>query len=335
MTKRKSTGKAEFAGIGLAVVVEDTGAELSETAHIVVTPPDGKVTVYTGSSPHGQGQETTLRELCARVLGLAPSRISVAWGDTDTIPSGVGTFGSRSIVTGGSAVVKASRELRKQILATAAALYHENKAKIDIRDDSLILTNTSGDGLRKLESFSNFVKLAGKCFDNFAEFRLNSLTFASGAHLCAMIIDRETLRAQITKYIAVDDCGKIINKMIVDGQIHGGVVHGIGNAILEKLVYGENGQPLTTNLLDYTIPTSLDSPHVEVISLETPSVVSLNGAKGVGESGTIGALPAVFNAINDALSAFSRTRLDMAPATPDEIYAALCVNDNDARFQSL
>ena len=317
------TDKTEFAGLGLAVVVEDTGAELWETGHIVITPPDGKVIIYTGSSPHGQGQETTLAELCARELGLSRSRISVVWGDTEAIPSGVGTFGSRSIVAGGSAVIKASRELKKQILAAAAELYHERPEKICIQNDSIIVTSAPDTNTRKVESFSNFLKRVGIGFEAFAEFRLDSLTFASGAHLCALVVDSETFRTRITKYIVVDDCGKVINKMIVDGQIQGGVLHGVGNAILEELVYGDNGQPLATNLLGYTIPTSLDSPDVEVISVETPSILSLSGAKGVGESGTIGALPAVFNALNDALLAFSKTRLDSAPATPNAIYTAL------------
>ncbi len=154
---------------------------------------------------------------------------------------------------------------------------------------------------------------------------MKAIPYASGAHICALTIDRESGKVKIHKYAAVDDCGVVVNQTIVDGQLHGGIIHGVGGSTLEEMVYTSEGQLLTTNFLDYTIPTSEDIPEsIELLHVETPSPITLNGAKGVGESGTIGAYPSVFNALNDAIHhAGSRIELGQAPISPELILEAL------------
>jgi carbon-monoxide dehydrogenase large subunit len=312
------------AGIGVCVEIEDTGAQLSETARIVA---DGNgVTVFTGSLPQGQGHETTMAVLCARELGLRVEQVRVEWGDTDYLRTSVGTFGSRSAAVGGSAVVDASRRLKKDILAKASALTGIDENNLSMVDGQLIRVGQA----KSLMEFVDLIRRVGPQ-EAASEFKLSSLTFASGAHLCALLLDVETGRVRIEKYVVVDDCGRIIDEQIVEGQIHGGVAHGLGGSILEEIVYDDEGQPLTTNFLDYTIPTSFDIPPIEIGHVETPSTISLDGAKGVGESGTIAAYPAFFNALNDALfEAGCPGRLSVAPASPQDVWAALKRRNNES-----
>ncbi len=309
------------AGVGTCLIVEDTGSQLTETARVVIDE-SGMVAVYTGSSPHGQGLETTLAQLCSEELGVPLERVVVVWGDTSLIPVGIGTFGSRSAATGGSSVVEASRTLKSDLLARAAKVLGTESGNLDIKNNAIVERLKQDTVLIPLQELME--KLELNELSASSEFKMNAPTFASGAHLCAVKLDVETGKIKIHKYIAVDDCGRPINETIVDGQIHGGVIHGIGGALLEEMKYDNEGHLLSTNFLDYTIPTSLESPDVDVFHVETPSEITLNGAKGVGESGTIAAYPAVFNALNDALSRLRKgPDINRAPATMESVIAVL------------
>lgn len=312
-----------LAGVNVALIVEDTGALLSETGKVVASAKDKTLHIYTGSSPHGQGLETTLAILASEELGIPIENIKVKWGDSDYLPTSIGTFGSRSIVTGGSAVVDACRKLKEKILSDAATKYRVRKDQIELREMRL-LKNSGEDKYEYLADFWDFIQQANTEYQVYSNYTLKSPPFASGAHLCALTVDPETGKVAIYRYIVADDCGRIVNEIIVDGQLHGGVVHGIGDMVLSEIPYNENGAPRASTFLDYLIPTSLDVPDIETIHIETPSTLSLHGAKGVGESGTIGAFPAVISAINDALQGMSE--IATAPATPELIYKYLAKN---------
>jgi aerobic carbon-monoxide dehydrogenase large subunit len=313
---------SELAGVGICLEIEDTGTQLTESAHVVAFAKDGSVTIFTGSSPHGQGHETTLALIVSRELGITTEKVRVVWGDTSLVQSGIGTFGSRSAATGGSSALEATRKVKELILARASQLIGRAPAELRFRDGSLIVEERGG--TQTVMSFSELMKKIGTDLEAASDFKLPSPTFSSGAHLCALTVDSETGKVSIKKYIAIDDAGTVISQAIVDGQIHGGVVHGIGGALLEELVYDEDGQPQSSNFLSYTIPTSLDAPDVETAHFETPSTIALNGARGVGESGTTAAYPAVFNALNDALRQLpSAGEINIAPATPEVVYRAV------------
>ncbi len=303
-------------GIGVSMLVEDTGAQLTESEKIIATQ-DGKLTVISGSSPHGQGHETTLAQVCSEELGIPNDRISVVWGDTDSVSSGIGTFASRSAATAGSALIDACRELRSKIIDKASELLKMKKEDLDFKHGKVIETVSR----RELMSFEELMKRAGT-IEASSNFSLIGLPFGSGAHLCQLLVDQETGVIEIERLVIVDDCGNVVNATIVDGQIHGGVAHGIGGAIYEELAYGPEGQVLNSSLIDYTIPTAMEVPSMEVYHIHTPSPFTLNGAKGVGESGTLGIYPAIFNALNDALAKVG-AELHTAPATPEAVFSAL------------
>jgi carbon-monoxide dehydrogenase large subunit len=330
-----SKSNSKVAGIGVCIMLEDTGAQLVESARIVAhsggagrrSPKEEEkkelVTIFTGSSPHGQGHETTLAKLASQELGIPIEKIRVVWGDTEYLKNSVGTFGSRSAVTGGSAVVDASRKLREQVITEASKSLNIDRNELSLTDGNIVRVDKQG-RLHVIASFEEMLRTIGRDIEAYSDFKLNSLTFSSGAHLCALLLDRETGKVEFKKYVAVDDCGRVINRQIVDGQIHGGVAHGLGGAILEEISYDSSGQPLATAFLDYTIPTSVDVPDIEVEHVETPSQVTLNGARGVGESGTIAAYPAIFNAINDAIWEIDPSaEVCIAPATPEMIFRAI------------
>jgi aerobic carbon-monoxide dehydrogenase large subunit len=300
----------------------------SETAKVTLNK-QGEVIVYTGSSPHGQGHETAFAQLASEELGVPFEKVKVIWGDTELIPQGIGTFGSRSASAGGSAVVDASRKLKSDLLRKASKILHTESSQLSFQNGSIV-TNRPQDlaiplgelverlGLSELASESKF-KAKG------------SMQYSSAAHLCALILDSETGMVRIERYIVAEDCGRIINKAIVEGQIHGGVVCGVGGALHEKLVYDDDGNLLTTSFLDYTIPNSSDSPSVGIFHKVTLAD-SLNHTKGVGESGTIASYAAIMNALNDAITQFKKGKgregeegmeLNIAPAFPETVHSAI------------
>ncbi len=314
----RANEKNLVAGVGVCAEIEDTGSQFVETARLVMDS-GGALILYTGSSPHGQGLETTLAQLVSEELKVPVDLVRVVYGDTDLIPSGIGTFGSRSIATGGSAAVDAAMKLKAQLLEGASKFTGLSPDKLQFQGGSI--TNYVGKSLLTVREM--FAHLEIEELSVSTEYRMSQSTFASGVHLCTLMIDLETGKLSIKRYVAVDDAGRVINRKIVDGQIHGGVIHGVGGALYEELRFDSDGRPLTTSFMDYLIPSAVESPDVEIHRIETPSTITLDGARGVGESGTIAAYPAIFNALDDALREVGARGLDYAPATPEQIRAAL------------
>ncbi len=300
-------------GIGLASYVEDTGGPPGkggrpqyETAFVRVER-DGSVSAYSGSSPHGQGHESTFAQVIARELCIDVGRVRVRFGDTALIPYGVGSMGSRSGLAGGSAMLLASREIKQKMTSIAAALLGSKPSEIRQTPDGGFAIEGSSRSVSFDEvarsAYEQRRETAGLGLGLSAEvfFEPPALTYAFGAMVAVVEVDRSSGRPALLEIFALDDSGRVIDREIVEGQVEGGIVHGIGNALLEEIGYNEDGQPLATNLLDYLIPTSMDVPPMKLIEMETPSALNPLGVKGAGEGGTIGALPAVINAISDAL----------------------------------
>ena len=306
------------------VAREETLGFMSETARVALNK-NGKIAVYTGSSPHGQGEETTFAQLASEELGVPLYAVTVVWGDTVLIPRGVGTYGSRSATTGGSAVVEASRKLKSQLLVKASEALGVDPKSLAIRD-GVFVDNSNPNAV--LATFSDVLeRLHTDEVSASSVFTLTESSYSSGVQLCALTLDVELGKVKIVKYVVVEDCGTMINKTIVEGQLHGGVMHGVGGALFERLAYDDEGNLLSSTFMDYNIPEAPDSPDVEVFHKVTPSTATLDGVKGVGESGTNAAYAAVMNAVNDALSQVGAgLELNMAPATPDSIFSALKMN---------
>lgn len=294
----------------------------TESAKVVLQK-NGDVIVYTGSSPHGQGEETTFAQLASQELETPIEKIRVVWGDTGLIPFGVGTFGSRSAAIGGSAVVEASRKLKSKLLERAAEALAADQISLQL-NPGFIIVDTSRPSESQLTVQEVFERLGTTELTADSKFTAKAMSYSSGAHLCAVTLDVETGKVKVSKYVVVEDCGRMINRLVVEGQIHGGVIHGIGGSLLEELAYDSDGNLLEVTFGDYSIPSSMDSPDVEVYHKTTPSTATLDGVKGVGESGTIGSYAAVMNALNDALSQVrSDARVDIAPALPEQVFNAL------------
>lgn len=327
-------GKGRSIGIGAVCYVEDTGFGPSktsgrpgyETAFIRVER-TGAVNLYTGASPHGQGLETTLAQICAEELTIHPEDVNVVFGDTERVPYGIGTFGSRSAVVAGSAALLAARKAKEKMLAIASHV-------LDASPESMILGGgvfmSGGEG--RSISFRDVAKAAYDAaglpprleagLQASSYFDPPALTFSCGAHVAVVEVDSETGNVKVLKYVVVDDCGKVLNPVVVHGQIEGGVAKGIGGALLEQLKYDENDQLLTSTLMDYLIASSMDVPELEIDRLETPSESNPLGVKGVGEGGTIGAVAAVVSAVQDALRPFGGG-VDQVPLTPEVVWRLL------------
>ena len=294
---------------------------MSETAKVSWNR-DGTVKVFTGSSPHGQGEETTFAQLASEELGVPIEKVTVVWGDTALVPRGIGTFGSRSAATGGSAVVDASRKLKTKLLTAGVGVLGVDQDSIDLRSSSIVDKSQPEKILATIDSVMQKLNVDEITVDTV--FTLTGTSYSSGVHLCVLTLDAESYKAKIVNYFVVEDAGIMINKAIVEGQLEGGVVHGIGGALFERLAYDENGNLLTTSFMDYTIPTVLESPDIEIVHKVTPSTVTLDGVKGVGESGTIASYAAVMNALNDALGQLQNsTEEDIAPALSEKVYGIL------------
>jgi carbon-monoxide dehydrogenase large subunit len=321
-------------GIGLSTYVEICAMGPSsampaggwESATVRVEP-SGKVTVLTGASPHGQGQETSFAQMAAEILGIDPEDAQVVHGDTASVPYGIGTFGSRGTAVGGTAVYNCLLKLREKMAAIAGHL-------LAVGPDKLVFAShrISARGAKKAISFGEVVGAAyvaktlpagmapGLEATHFYE--PTNFTFPFGAHVCMVEVDRDTGDVRLRKYAAVDDCGNVINPLLVDGQVHGGIVQSVGQALLEEAVYDENGQLVTGELTDYAIPRATDLPWLQTSRTVTPSPVNPLGLKGVGEAGTIGATPALVNAVVDALSPFGITHVDL-PVRRERIWTLL------------
>jgi len=284
--------------------------------------PSGKVTVMTGASPHGQGEETTFAQIAADELGVPIDDVIVVHGDTAVVQYGIGTFGSRGTAVGGPAVYYALQELKKKIQKFGEMLLESSDVTLsgghcvdNKTGKSVSLARIAGASYRAMKLPPNTEP--GMVATYFWE--PPNFAFPFGAHVVVSEVDRETGHVEIKRYVAVDDCGNIINPLLVDGQVHGGVVQGLGQALYEQAVYDDDGQLITGELTDYAIPKASMVPWIESSHTTTPSPVNPLGVKGVGEAGTIGCSPAVVNSVVDALSHLGVKHIDM-PLLPEKLW---------------
>lgn len=320
----------EIAGFGPNGSLEGFGHLASWESAQVRIQPDGSAIVYSGSSPHGQGHETMLSQIASDELGISFDRIKVITGDTAAVLQGIGTMGSRGAPTAGSAVKVASSRVLTRAKRIAAHLLEAAEEDLEVVDDAF---NVKGSPGKKVSwgdvAWASFQPLrippelqAGSLEERLFQESPN-FSYPSGAYACVVEIDRETGDVTIRDMVLVDDCGTVINPLLAEGQVHGGVAQGIAQALYEGVSYDPStGQPVTANLLDYLVPSAADLPDYKVGRTTTLCPNNPLGAKGIGESGSVGAPPAVINAIVDALSEFGVDNIDM-PATPEKIWKAM------------
>lgn len=327
--QRRSSGSHVAMGIGVASYVEVTaplgldGEFGSAQAH-----PDGSFTVMAGTSAHGQGHETAYAQLAASVLGVPMDKVKVVQSDTALVRSGVGTMGSRSLQTGGSAIWTASEQLVSRAKEIAAHLLEASPDDIEQADGGFGVRGVADSAVTwsqvatASEDGTGFEDGTAQTLLEELDFKQGQSSFPFGSHIAVVDVDVDTGMVTQRRHVAVDDCGKILNPMLVNGQQHGGIAQGISQALYERVDYDEDGNPTTGNLASYTIPTAADLCSFEVSNTETPTPLNPIGAKGIGESGTIGSTPAVHNAVVDALSHLGVTHIDM-PLTPEAVWRAI------------
>ena len=320
--RRRERGDAVQLGIGVSCYVEITAGDYSggETSRLVVDG-TGAATVYTGSSPHGQGHATAYAMLVTSELGIPMDRITVRHGDTDEVPRGVGTYGSRSLQLGGSAVHQAAVEVRDQARGLVAGLLEASEADLEL-DLSRGVWQVRGDPDTALSwaAVAGQAGPAGLAAD--VEFKPGSPTFPFGAHVAVVEVDTETGKATLLRHVTVDDAGRVLNPVLAEGQRHGGIAQGVAQALLEEVRYDPDGNPLTGTLADYAAITATELPSFELVEMETPATVNPLGVKGIGEAGTIGATPAALSAVVDAVAHLGIRHIDM-PATPLRVWTAI------------
>ncbi|MFC4947471.1 xanthine dehydrogenase family protein molybdopterin-binding subunit [Pseudonocardia sp. GCM10023141] len=312
---RRESGAAQQLGIGVSAYVEITGGgAFAEDASVEVHP-DGSVTVLTGTSPHGQGHATAWAMLASEHLGIPVDRITVKHGDTDLIPRGAGTMGSRSLQTGGVAVYQAAGELVELAKQRAADILEANIDDLEVVDGSVKVKGT--DSGIELAALAEREQLrVDTVFDSGAP------SFPFGAHVAVVELDIETGRAVVDRIITVDDAGPVLNPLLAEGQRHGGIAQGIAQALFEEVVYDEDGNPLTATFADYAFPSAAELPSFTLMDMATPTPLNPIGAKGIGEAGTIGATPAVQSAVIDAVSYLGVRHIDM-PTSPLRVWNAI------------
>ena len=336
LRRRQKNGwkQGKYYGVGVSTYVEicaigpsaATPAGGWESGTVRVEP-TGKVTVLTGASPHGQGQETTFAQLIADELGIDPEDVSVVHGDTMAVPYGIGTFGSRATAVGGTAAYLATQKLKAKMATLAAHLLGSTPGDITIGRGHLTAKRN-----KKSISFGELVMAAYTArnippgFEPGMEathfFEPSNFTFPFGAHIASVEVDAETGEVKVDKYVAVDDCGNVINPLLVDGQIQGGIAQGIGQAMWEELIYNEEGQLVTGSLMEYALPKAHFLPEFTLDRTVTPSPVNPMGVKGVGEAGTIASTPCMVNAVCDALSPLGIRHVEM-PLKPERVWRAI------------
>ena len=324
---RRERGEVRQLGIGLSVYVEVTGFG-SEYGEVVVEP-GGRVTARTGVSPHGQGHETAFAQLVAATLGVGAGQVTVVHSDTAAVPRGEGTMGSRSLQVGGSAVAEAAGQVLDKARALAAHLLEapvedvavfpgEGLGVAGAPETALAwaeLSVAAADPSRRPPGMDAGLQAA-------VDFELERSTFPFGAHLAVCEVDTQTGLVRLLRHLAVDDSGRILNPVLAEGQVHGGIAQGIAQALFEEVGYDEDGNCLNGNLSVYAMPAAADLPAFETLRTQTPTPLNPLGAKGIGESGTIGATPAVQNAVVDALAHLGVNHIDM-PLTPERVWRAI------------
>jgi carbon-monoxide dehydrogenase large subunit len=341
--RRKHSGRAgpdgKLRGIGLATIAEHTGqgsSRMRARGQATRSPgfdgasirmePDGHVIAYVSHTTQGQGHLTVFAQLIAEQLGLDMRDVTVLENDTALMPFGTGTVASRGAVTGGGAIIRASRKIAEKLRRVAGHLLEASPADIELADGKASIAGVPGHSitLRELAECCYYVgsrplppdEALGLDAVEFYDPVMSS--YSNATHIAAVAIDPRTGRVAVEGYWVAHDCGRVINPMIVHGQVHGGIAQGLGEALMEAMEFSEEGQPLTTTLIDYVIPTSLDVPDIQMVHLETPSKTTEGGMKGAGEGGVIGAVPAVALAVADALSPY-KPRITRLPIRPGDI----------------
>ncbi|HYM09824.1 MAG TPA: xanthine dehydrogenase family protein molybdopterin-binding subunit [Bryobacterales bacterium] len=329
--QREARRQGRYIGIGISTYGEicafgpspATPAGGWESATVKIEP-TAKVTVMTGASPHGQGQETSFAQIAADAIGVSMDDVVVLHGDTSVVQYGIGTFGSRATAVGGTAVYLCLQDLREKCKKFAAVMLGVKPEDVSFEAGVFSSAKTSktatiGDVALEAHILRNPQPglEPGLVVTRF--FEPSNFAFPFGAHIAVVEVDKETGEVKVLRYIAVDDCGNVINPLLVDGQVHGGVAQGLGQALYEEAVYDEGGQLVTGELMNYAVPKSIHVPEIETDRTTTPSPVNPLGVKGVGEAGTIGCSPALVNAVVDALSPLGVIHIDM-PMTPQKIW---------------
>jgi carbon-monoxide dehydrogenase large subunit len=320
--RRRESGDVKQLGIGLASYVEITAADAGagETAKVEVHD-DGTATVYTGSSAHGQGHHTAFAMLVQDELGIPMDKVEVIHGDTDLIPDGVGTYASRSLQLGGSAVHKAALEVKEEAAKNAAALFEAAEADV-VLDTATGTWHIAGDPDKSLTWGQVAGHADGGLIVANVRFTQDAPTFPFGTHLSVAEVDTETGKVTLLRHVTADDAGPALNPVLLDGQRHGGIAQGAAQALCEEVLYDADGNPLTSTLADYAAITAAELPSFELVSSETPTPLNPLGVKGIGEAGTIGSTPAVHNAVIDAVSHLGVRHIDM-PMTPERVWTAI------------
>ncbi|HCI82173.1 MAG TPA: carbon monoxide dehydrogenase [Ktedonobacter sp.] len=325
--KKRAEGK--LMGIGVSSYVEICGLGpkgttpfgVYESARVRVEQ-SGTVMVYTGISPHGQGQETSFAQLIADEFGVPMDKVLILHGDTDSTPEGRGTYGSRGTSVGGSAVFKAAERIKEKMIQIAAHMLEASPEDVKLEGGNFSVAGSpqksvTFDAVANTANTSNTLAPGiDPGLEATAFFEPESCTFPFGTHICVVEVDKDTGEAEVVRYVAVDDCGRQLNPMLVQGQVHGGIAQGFGQAMCEGIVYGEDGQLLTASFMDYAMPIAPELPSFELDHTVTPTTVNPLGVKGVGEAGTIGSTPAVAAAIIDALNV---DHIDM-PMSPEKLW---------------
>jgi len=338
--RAEAAARGKLRGIGVSSYIEACGiapsnlvgalgarAGLYEAATVRVNP-TGSVSVFTGSHSHGQGHETTFAQVVADRLGMPADNVEIVHGDTDRVPFGMGTYGSRSLAVGGTAVVNALNKVIEKGKKIAAHLLEASEGDIEFTDGAYRVKGTD-----KQKTFGEVALTAyvphqypleemEPGLEETAFYDPKNFTFPAGTYICEVEIEPRTGETRIVSFVAADDFGNIVNPMIVEGQVHGGLAQGIGQAMLEHAVYDENGQLMTGSLMDYVMPRADDVPSFKITTTSTPCTHNPLGVKGCGEAGAIGAPPAVINAICDALRDYGVDHIDM-PATPEKVWRAI------------
>jgi carbon-monoxide dehydrogenase large subunit/6-hydroxypseudooxynicotine dehydrogenase subunit gamma len=301
-------------GIGIACFVEKAGPGPWETARVVLDA-GGGVTVYSGGASVGQGIETVLAQICAQELGAAYDDVVVKHGDTATVSAGIGAWGSRVTVVGGSAVLFAAREVRRMVLDRAASRLEAARDDLVVENSRVWVRGAPGRSVTLRE-----LATAGRALEASHRYEATKMTYPYGAHAAVVEVDASTGRIDILDYAIAYDVGRAVNPKLVEGQMMGGLAQGIGGAILEELAYADDGQPLSVTFMDYLLPTFLEMPAKITVKIleETPTPLNPLGVKGAGEGGTAAAGAAIANAVADALRPLGVEICDL-PLSPDRI----------------
>ncbi|MEE9278998.1 MAG: xanthine dehydrogenase family protein molybdopterin-binding subunit [Myxococcota bacterium] len=336
--QERARAEGKLVGLGVASFTEICGLGPSTDASplqrvgtwesgMVRVEPTGSVMIATGVSPHGQGQETVFAQMAADAFGIDIDRVTVVHGDTDVVPHGSGTFGSRGLVVGGTAVYMALEKVSAKAKRIAAYLLDATESQVEFDGESFTVKG----GERRM-AFAEVAEAAHLWnvpvpgeepgLEAVARFEPSNTTFPFGTHICQVEVDPETGEIELQRYCAVDDCGNVLNPLLVDGQRLGGIVQGLGQALCEEVVYDESGQLLTATLMDYAMPRAAMFPRIELAATCTPTDLNPLGAKGIGELGTIGSTPCLYSAVLDALRPLGVTGLRM-PLKPERVWRAI------------